>query len=151
LEFIEDATIGVWFMNTEICGATWTLAVELFASYFIYMIAMVPIHYNGRFWIYGLVLFFFYLPRFTDAYGYTQYGFDSPYFETKASHIFDKALRLHLPTFAIGVMFADLENVNINGRRPLDVIRKLPYEYKIPFNICLITIFCVLGNVDTEH
>lgn len=70
-EFLEDSTIGVWFMNQDYAGLTWTLSVELIASYFIYVLALVPIHYNGRWWIYGLTLLFVYLPRITDAYGFT--------------------------------------------------------------------------------
>lgn len=150
-EFIMDTIIGVWVNNTDITGATWTLGVELFASYFIYLIALVPIHYNGRWWIYALVILFTYIPRFTDAYHFTQYGFDTPYFETKRGYHFDKILRFHLPTFAFGVIFADLECVNINGRRPLDVIRKLPLWVKVPFNISLFTLFAVFGTVDTEY
>mgnify|MGYP000710342054 FL=1 len=73
-EFLVDGTIGVWFMNTDYAGLTWTLSVELIASYFIYILALVPIHYNGRFWAYGALLVFLYLPRLTDAYQITQYG-----------------------------------------------------------------------------
>jgi len=69
LEFIEDSLIGVWFMNFDYAGLTWTLSVELIASYFIYVLALVPIHYKGRFWIYFFVLVFLYLPRISDAYG----------------------------------------------------------------------------------
>lgn len=58
-------------MNTDYAGLTWTLSVELVASYFIYVIALVPIHYKQRGWIYGLTLLFAYLPRITDAYGVT--------------------------------------------------------------------------------
>jgi len=149
LEFLEDGTIGVWFMNTDYAGLTWTLSVELFASYFIYVIALVPIHYNGRFWVYGLTLFFAYLPRFTDAYNFTQYGFDSMY-AARPSYLYDKAIRMHLPTFAWGVIFADIECININGRRPLDVIRKLSIWVKIPLNLFLFTLFITFGTVDIE-
>ena len=79
-------------MNTDYAGLTWTLSVELVASYFIYVIALVPIHYRGRWWIYGLTLLFCYLPRITDAYNYTQYGFDSMY-QVRPSYLYDKALR----------------------------------------------------------
>ena len=66
------------------------------------------------------------------------------------SYLFDKALRTHLPTFAFGVIFADIESININGRRPLDVIRKLPLWAKIPFNLFLFTIFFVFCAIDIE-
>lgn len=148
-EFIEDSTIGVWFMNQDYAGLTWTLSVELIASYFIYVLALVPIHYHGRFWIYGLTLLFVYLPRITDAYGFTQYGFDSMY-QVPIAYLYDKALRQHLPTFAWGVIFADIETININGRRPLDIFRKLSIWVKIPLNLFLFAIFCIFGNVDIE-
>jgi peptidoglycan/LPS O-acetylase OafA/YrhL len=148
-EFLEDGTIGVWFMNTDYAGLTWTLSVELVASYFIYVIALVPCNYNGRFWIYGLTLLFFYLPRVTDAYNFTQYGFDSMY-AVRPSYLYDKALRQHIPTFAWGVIFADIETINIHGRRPLDVIRKLNIWAKIPLNLFLFTLFVIFGSVDIE-
>jgi len=58
-------------MNYDYSPVTWTLSVELIASYFIYVLALVPIHYNGRFWAYGLLLVFLYLPKLTDAYQIT--------------------------------------------------------------------------------
>ena len=148
-EFLIDGTIGVWFMNTDYAGLTWTLSVELIASYFIYILALVPIHYNGRFWAYGLLLVFLYLPRLTDAYQITQYGFDSMY-EVRKSFLYDKAVRMHIPTFAWGVIFADIDTININGRRPLDVLRKMSIWVKIPFNLFLLALFCVFGAVDIE-
>ena len=69
--FLLDGTIGVWFMNYDYSPVTWTLSVELIASYFIYVLALVPIHYNGRFRAYGLLLVFLYLPKLTDAYQIT--------------------------------------------------------------------------------
>ena len=148
-EFVIDGTIGVWFMNTDYAGLTWTLSVELLASYFIYCLALVPIHYHGRFYVYAFTLVFLYLPRLTDAYQITQYGFDSMY-EVKPSFLYDKAVRMHIPTFAWGVIFADIDSINVNGRRPLDVLRKLNIWAKIPLNLFLLTIFIVFGAVDIE-
>jgi len=148
-EFLIDGTIGVWFMNTDYAGLTWTLSVELIASYFIYLLALVPIHYNGRWYVYAFTIVFLYLPRLTDAYQITQYGFDSMY-EVKPSFLYDKAVRQHLPTFAWGVIFADIDSVNINGRRPLDVLRKLNIWIKIPFNLFLLGLFVIFGSIDIE-
>jgi len=36
-----DGLIGVWFMNQDYMGLTWTLSVELFASYWIFLLAFV--------------------------------------------------------------------------------------------------------------
>lgn len=71
-------------------------------------------------------------------------------YAVRPSYLYDKALRQHLPTFAWGVIFADIECININGRRPLDVIRKLSIWVKIPFNLFLFTLFVVFGSVDIE-
>jgi len=74
-QLVLDGTIGVWFMNQDYMGLTWTLSVELFASFWIFLLSFVAINYRGRYWIYGLVLAFLYIPRLTDAYHYTNYGF----------------------------------------------------------------------------
>lgn len=70
-----DGLIGVWFMNQDYMGLTWTLSVELFASFWIFLLSFVVINYRGRYWIYALIFFFLYVPRITDAYHYTNYGF----------------------------------------------------------------------------
>lgn len=71
-------------------------------------------------------------------------------YEVKKSYLYDKAVRMHLPTFAWGVLFADIDSININGRRPLDVLRKLNIWAKIPLNLFLFTLFVIFGAVDIE-
>jgi len=71
-------------------------------------------------------------------------------YEVKKSFLYDKAVRMHIPTFAWGVIFADIETININGRRPLDVLRKMSIWVKIPFNLFLFALFVVFGSVDIE-
>jgi peptidoglycan/LPS O-acetylase OafA/YrhL len=122
----------------------WTLSVELFASYWIFSLAFVVICYRGRFWIYGLIFMFLFVPRITDAYHYTNYGFDSK-FHVKHDQFFDKAIRESLPTFFIGVMFCDLEHDQ--KVRRLDSLRELPWYVKIPLNTALIVIFCIYASV----
>jgi peptidoglycan/LPS O-acetylase OafA/YrhL len=39
LQMIIDGTIGTWVGNTDYTFASWTLTVELIASFFIYLIA----------------------------------------------------------------------------------------------------------------
>ena len=63
---------------------------------------------------------------------------------------YDKAIRQHLSTFAWGVIFADFDTININGRRPLDVLRKMSIWLKIPFNLFLFSLFVAFGSVDPE-
>jgi peptidoglycan/LPS O-acetylase OafA/YrhL len=74
-QLVLDGTIGVWFMNQDYMGLTWTLSVELFASYWIFLLAFVANQYRGKYWIYALIFLFLYTPRITDAYHYTNYGF----------------------------------------------------------------------------
>lgn len=71
-------------------------------------------------------------------------------YEVKKSYLYDKAVRMHLPTFAWGVIFADIETINIYGRRPLDVLRKLNIWAKIPLNLFLFALFVIFGAVDIE-
>jgi len=87
---------------------------------------------------------FLFVPRITDAYHYTNYGFDSK-FHVKHDQFFDKAIRESLPTFFIGVMFCDLEHDQ--KVRRLDSLRELPWYVKIPLNTALIVIFCIYASV----
>jgi len=44
-------------------------------------------------------------------------------YEVRLPYLYDKAVRMHLPTFAWGVIFCDIEAINYGGKRPLDVLR----------------------------
>jgi peptidoglycan/LPS O-acetylase OafA/YrhL len=128
--------------------ATWTLSVELFASYWIFLLSFVVIHYRGRYWIYGLIFIFLYLPRITDAYHYTNYGFAST-FAVPKNRLFDVAIRQNLPIFFWGVMFCDLEHDKTNRR--IDSLRNLPWYFKFPLNTVLFALFCIYASVDIEE
>ena len=128
--------------------ATWTLSVELFASYWIFLLAFVAIHYRGRYWLYVLILTFLYVPRITDAYHYTNFGFQSMHSVPK-NRLFDTAIRQNMPLFFIGVMFCDLEH-DPKIRR-LDTLRNLPWYFKVPVNISLIILFFFYASVEEEQ
>ena len=147
LQLILDGLIGVWFMNQDYMGLTWTLSVELFASYWIFLISFVVIQYRGRYWIYFLIFCFLYIPRLTDAYHYTNYGFQSMYTVPK-TRLFDTAVRQHMPTFFWGIMFCDLEHDK--SIRRLDTLRNLEWYFKIPINATLFILFIFFGSVDIE-
>ena len=148
LQFVLDCMIGVWFMNTDICGPTWTLAIELFASYWIFLVSFVVIQYRGRYWIYFLIFCFLYIPRITDAYHYTNYGFQISYTAPK-SRRFDLAIRENMPTFIWGILFCDLEHDK--SIRRLDSLRNLEWYFKIPINASLFILFIFYGSVDTDR
>ena len=141
---VFDGLIGVWFMNFDYSQATWTLSVEVFASYWVFLLAFVVINYRGRFWVYGLIFLFLSVPRITDAYHYTNYGFDSK-FHVKHDQFFDKAIRESIPTFFIGVLFCDLEHDQ--KVRRLDALRELPWYFKIPINLSLVIMFFIYASV----
>lgn len=44
--FLEDVLIGTWLGNDDYFIAQWTLGIELFASFFIYLIAFTVVHYR---------------------------------------------------------------------------------------------------------
>ena len=56
--FLEDVLIGTWVGNKEYFIAQWTLGIELFASFFIYIIALTVVNFRQR-------LFFVYIPIMT--------------------------------------------------------------------------------------
>lgn len=39
LEFLLDSLIGTWYGNNDYAYVTWTLTVELWATYFVYIVA----------------------------------------------------------------------------------------------------------------
>lgn len=39
MHFLEDSLIGTWLNSNDYTIATWTLSIELIASFFIYLIA----------------------------------------------------------------------------------------------------------------
>ena len=79
LQLVLDGLIGIWFMNIDYTAVTWTLSIELFASYAIFLISFVVIQYRGRYWIYLFLFCFLYIPKLTDAHRYTNYGFLASY------------------------------------------------------------------------
>lgn len=60
--FLADTTLGVWMGDTSYSIAEWTLSIELYASFFIYLIAFTVINYRWRFTIYIFICLFVYIP-----------------------------------------------------------------------------------------
>ena len=61
LHLIFDGLFGIWFGDTSYCIATWTLSIELFATFFVYLLAYTAINYRNRFYIYLLVCVFVFI------------------------------------------------------------------------------------------
>ena len=123
---------ATWYGDNSWVTATWTMSVELFATFFIYLIAQTAIKYRGRFWIYIAACFFVFIPQMTS------------YFEKENSiwKLNNKAL--NMPVFFFGVAFADLETWK--DYRPLDSVRELHWGWKIPLNTFIIAIVFSYGS-----
>ena len=64
-----DGLIGTWIGSShgkEYTWAAWTLTVELFASFWVYLIAFVVINYEARWCIYAATIVPVYLTMWTD-------------------------------------------------------------------------------------
>lgn len=48
LQFVLDSTIGVWYGDNCWATATWTLSIELIATFMVYLLAQTVIEYRGR-------------------------------------------------------------------------------------------------------
>lgn len=72
-ELLLDGLIGTWFGNNDYAYVTWTLSVELWATYYVYVLAETVVFYQYRFFIYIAVLLFLYIPKITDDLEYTDY------------------------------------------------------------------------------
>ena len=62
LDAFGDGLVGVWFAtepyNNSWLTPLWTITIELWATYYIYILAMSIRFYKGRRWIYGIIIFF---------------------------------------------------------------------------------------------
>ena len=94
--FLEDVLIGCWIGNTDYFIAQWTLGIELFASFFIYLIALTIVNYRQRlFFVYMPVMIFIFAARICDRLLITEYKLGKGV--------------LHFPMFLIGMLIADAE------------------------------------------
>ena len=145
-EVIEDATIGVWLYDNSILPLTWTLAVELVSSYYIFILAETIVFYQYRWILYLILIVWTLIPTITDRYEFTNYAV----YSFKESHVPESLIQAvikNIPLFTAGVILADVEHLTKGMGRPLDYIRNMNIWFKIPLNSLLIFIFCVYGSV----
>jgi uncharacterized phage-like protein YoqJ len=65
-ELFLDTIIGTWFGNNDYACVTWTLGVELWASFYVYLLAETVVFYRSRVYIYGAVILMLIIPRITE-------------------------------------------------------------------------------------
>ena len=61
-DLLFDSIFGVWFGQYNWSTATWTLSIELIATFFIYLLSQLGYNYRGRFWIYLFAIAFITVP-----------------------------------------------------------------------------------------
>lgn len=112
---------------------TWTLGIEFWATFMIYLISLTGHNYKGRFFFYVSIIIFFFSMQYIGFLNLTYYKVNMFLYQ--------------LPYFFIGIVFSDMENM---VERPLDRIRNLHWGWKVPINIVLISMFLVWGSSVTE-
>jgi len=71
---IIDGLVGTWFGDTSYTVATWTLSIELFATFFIYLVAFTAVNYRARYTIYLGIFVFIFTAQISKEYDFTNYG-----------------------------------------------------------------------------
>ena len=108
-EVIFDGLLGTWFGVRDYTYVTWTLTIELWASYFCFFLAETVVWYRYRYWLYIAVFATLYTGRLLDDFNLTHYGFTGK----ENNSMVDVNLRAYLPLFTLGVIFSDVENLKL--------------------------------------
>ena len=144
-ETVADGIFGAWFLNYEINGVTWTLAIEMWGSFFVFLLAETVVFYQMRWTLYLWIIFFLYLTKFTDAYKLTNYHVHWD----NGNHLQFLIVK-YFPLFTFGVIFSDIEHLTKGYGRPLDGLRNLNFWVKIPINLAFIAIFIIFGGLAAD-
>jgi peptidoglycan/LPS O-acetylase OafA/YrhL len=130
-----DGLVGTWLGNNDYTVVTWTLSIELWASFLIYILALVTINYRWRYMIYFFIFVFIWTAVITDAYKYTDYGVGNGKSRFVAC----------IPMFFIGTLICDSEQM-FKTWRPLDYVRRWGLCLSILRNIVLLFLFFSYGS-----
>ena len=130
MHVLIDGLFGTWLCDDSWSTATWTLSIELVATFLVYLLAQTAVQYRMRYWFYFAACLFIWIPQVTDKVGLTKLDFGK--------------LIVHLPVFFLGAILADFETMK--DHRPLDALRNLNTWWKIPINLVLIWVFLALGS-----
>ena len=134
LSLLYTAMFEIWAgISISFLEPCWTLGIEFWATYLIYIVAFTAHAYRGRFFFYAAIIFFFWTVEYLGFLNLIPWKVGR--------------MHTHMPYFLIGCALSDLENM---VDRPLDKIRNLHWGWKIPLNALLITIFFVWGSVAHE-
>lgn len=130
MHVLVDGLFGTWLCDDSWSTATWTLSIELVATFLLYLLAQTAVQYRARYWLYFAACLFIWIPQVTDKAGLTKLDFGK--------------LIIHLPVFFLGAILADFET--LKDHRPLDSVRNLSTWWKIPINLVLVVVFLSLGS-----
>lgn len=95
-EVLYDGLVGTWFGGTRWFFPAWTLSTELYASFWVYLLAEIAREFRGRFYIYFAMMMW--------TINIEIAGELSPKDDLHCSGI-----ELNMPFFVLGVALADLE------------------------------------------
>ena len=124
-----SSLLGVWYGKWNYVIVTWTLTIEFWGTFLVYLVALTAHNQKGRYFFYTAILTFFFTMEYI---GYLNLS------SFELSEIVQK-----MEYFVIGVVFADLETM-VN--RPLDRIRNLHWGYRVPIELVLVTLFLIWGS-----
>jgi len=135
LNLLYAATLETWAgPSTSFIEVTWTLGIEFWATFLVYLIAFTGHAYRGRFFFYVALIFFFWTVEYLGFLNLIPWKTNRPFKQ--------------IPFFLIGTALADMENMTF---RPLDRIRDLHWGWKIPINAVLLFAFVVWGSIQNEE
>ena len=138
-DVFADGFIGVWAggdgANDTWITPTWTLGIEMLATFHIYLFAQVVRQYQGRIYIYLVVILGLLLIHMIEHY--------------KLSGWNTSKIIYHLPHFFLGVAICDMEFLPKElNYRPLDYFRDVNIWWAIFRNLVLLFLFFSYGMVD---
>jgi len=61
-ELLSDGLFGTWFGDNSWSTPTWTLSIELVATFFIYLLAQTAVKYRARWAIYTFACLLVFIP-----------------------------------------------------------------------------------------
>ena len=135
-----DGFVGTWFGNNDYTVVTWTLSIELWASFLVYLVALVTIEYNYRYVIYIIISTIIWGACAADAYNITDYGVGrGKNGDGKGRMVF------MIPIFFIGTLICDSEQI-FRTWRPLDYVRRWGTCLSVLRNIVLLIMFFAYGS-----
>lgn len=130
-QVIWAGTLETWWGGNSIMVQTWTLHIEFWASFFVYLVALTAHNYKYRFFFYTAIITFFYSMTYIGFLNLTYYKVEFA------------AIPNQLPLFVFGAALADMEMM---VERPLDKLRNLHWGYKIPVELSLWAMFLIWGS-----